>query len=1591
MSNLYTILDKLREISETTRDQGTKFEQLIQGYLKTDPKYNEFKEIYMWSEFPYREEFGGQDVGIDLVAITDDDEYCAIQCKFFAEDNTIDKAGVDTFLSTSGRTFNNGIKFSRRLWVATTNKWTSNAEETLRNQTPEVNRIRLSDLESAEVDWDKLYNGLYGKQALNPKKIMFDHQEIAVRNTHEYFKSWDKGKLIMACGTGKTFTSLNIAEKETNGKGLILFLVPSIALLGQTLNEWSAQASDPLHAICICSDPKISSKKGEVADGVGISTIDLALPASTHIPTIVHRIKKAMSHDTGMTVVFSTYQSIAVISEAQKELKKTMNIDFDLIICDEAHRTTGVTLLNEDESHFVKVHDNDFIVAKKRLYMTATPRLYSEDSKTKAQIGNHELCSMDDETIYGEEIYRIGFGEAVEKGLLSDYKVLILTMSDASFPRALQNAIANAEDEITTDDASKLVGCINALSKNILVENDILKKEDPEPMNRAVAFCQSIKISKGITSTFNNSTELYYDKLPAAIKNNLVEVHSDHIDGSMNAVTRDDKLRWLKEPTGNPNECRILTNVRCLSEGVDVPSLDAVLFLSARNSQVDVVQSVGRVMRKAEGKKYGYIIIPIFVPSDVEPEKALSDNKRYAVVWTVLNALRAHDDRFNAIINKLELNKSRDSRILIGGIAGDPDDKTQESVDITLTIPFQEYQEAIYAKLVEKVGDRRYWEQWAKDVANIATRYIERINTLIKNEGEHKTAFEEFLKGLKSNINPTITEESAIEMLAQHIITQPVFDALFENYSFAKNNVVSQSMSKMIKLLEEQAFDKDLQSLEAFYASVKKRAEGIDNAEGKQKIIIELYDKFFKSAFPKMVEQLGIVYTPLPCVDFVINSMEEILQQEFGRSLSDENVHILDPFTGTGTFMVRLMKSLDPKKLLYKYQNELHANEIVLLAYYIASVNIENTFHDITGRNYESFEGICLTDTFQLGEDPLAELPYNTFPENTARLKKQKSSPIRVIMANPPYSMGQKSANDNNQNTHYQKLNQRITDTYTNNSTAGLNKSSYDSYIKAFRWATDRLGEEGLVSFVTGAGWVDGNAADGFRKSLETEYSKIYVFNLRGDQRTKGEKSREEGGKIFGGGSRTPIAITFLIRKKDHDATKKAEIFYHDIGDYLNRDKKLQIISDYAHINNITWDKIIPNEHGDWISQRGKAFGSYTPLTPDKKFNLLSKSFFTVNAIGLASNRDPYVYNFSKDEVSKNMSAMISFYNDLVKEFKVEKTNNSNALPNYEHNESEIKWTVNLKKDLERCTTFDHDERYIVTSMYRPFCKQYLYSDRNMIERPGLSSQIFPSPQHENKVICVGGVGSTTEFSVFITDTIPNLDLLVHNQTFPLHYYENADKTLYSDDIGGKKSAISSYIITEAKQLYGEGVTDEDIFYYVYGVLHSTGYRTKYAADLKRSLPHIPLLTKELFLAFSESGRKLADLHLNYEEYTSREQASIPEVVVMGDEHNNFTVQKMRFISKDQKDTIQFNSHITISNIPEKAYQYMVNGRSAIEWVMERYQIKTHKETNITNNPNLWCDEHNNPRYILDLLLSVISLSVQTVDIVNALPIVEWK
>lgn len=1555
------LVHQINELAETQRDRGTYFEYLARAYFQNEPTYqNEFKNVWLLADVP--EEFGipKVDLGVDLVAEKYTGELVAIQAKFY--NHTIQKSNIDSFLGELGKDY-----YESGIIVASTDKWGKNAEKALADRS-DVIRIGLSDLRNSQIDWSKFSFESPEVVTVKAKKKLRYYQKSAIQSALNHFRENDRGQLIMAPGTGKTFTSLKIAEamarEASKEQYTILYLVPSIQLLTQTLRGWNNDTEMTMSSMAVTSDRNAS--RGSVKQdesNIAIKASDIGYPATTSSKKVVENYLELMTRPKKeLLVVFGTYQSIEVLGKAQKDGFP----EFDLIIADEAHRTTGAKALGDEASAFTKVHSNLNVKGTKRLYQTATPKLYGTDAKKKAEENSIVISSMDDESLYGSVFYRLGFGDAISHDILTDYKLMVLAVDETVVQKDMQKSLADSENGLNIDDVGRIIGVWNGMIKR----ESFSDKVSGEPMKRAIAFSRTIEDSKRLSQQFENVVNDYLNS------DEGYSVNVRHVDGSMNALEKNEALDWLASNDIPEDSARILSNVRFLTEGIDVPNLDAIIFLSPRKSQVDIVQAVGRIIRKFEGKDYGYIILPIVVPEGATPESILDNNKTYDVIWQVLNALRSVDERFEATINKLELNKQKPKNIQVIGVGAAPDDpnfndgfvkEPTVAYQTELELDWEAVEGAIYGKIVQKVGDRRYLEDWSKDVADIARRHIQGIEFILEQNLDSKSAFEKFLQSLQHNINESIDQSQAIEMLAQHLITLPIFDALFGEYSFVKNNPVSSAMEQIVEELSQFGFEKEQKELQPFYDSVRLRAEGIDNAQAKQKIIITLYDKFFSTGFKSTTERLGIVFTPVEVVDFIVKSVDVVLRKHFGKTLASENVHILDPFTGTGTFITRTLhylKSLMDNgeitfdDILRKYTQELHANEIVLLSYYIAAINIEAVFDEINGDEpYAPFEGIVLTDTFESTEieDTLDDSFFGT---NDKRLKRQQEKPITAIIGNPPYSIGQNSQNDNNQNNSYPKLDKRLADTYVAKSNAGLTKGLYDSYVKAFRWASDRLTNQGVIGFVTNGNYLNTNSADGLRAGLYEEFNHLYIFNLRGDQRTLGEQSRKEGGKIFGSGSRTPVAISILVK----DGSDSHELHYHDIGDYLSQKDKLKIIEDFTDISSIDWSTILPDENNDWLNQRDPNYQKYDNLAGE------INSVFNSNAVGISTARDLWVYNFSKQKTKENAERLINNYNLEVDRTEIIAPENRKSILN--RNDNFIKWSVKLEDSILKSKRIQFSKDNIIESMYRPFTKRYLYYSSDVIERPGQWHRKFGK---NNLVIMTTGKGISRPFSTLITNLMPNLHTMDTGQHF-MRFDNEVDETSLFQNNDNMNQAFSDKL----------GLNLDDTFAYVYGLLNSKEYQEKYANDLKKDLARIPIVkNKEKYV---EVGQKLINLHLNYEEVPVYDGV---EITTAG--NPSYKVTKMRFSKKrDEKgksvndlSTIIFNSDITISNIPEKAYEYVVNGRSAIEWIIDQYQVKTDKKSGITDDPNDYSEDE---KYIFNLLLRIINVSVQTIDLINSLP-----
>jgi predicted helicase len=1600
------VLGELRAMSVTEREKGDRFEELMLHAFRTDRSFaQQFTDVWLWKDWPGRTTV---DIGVDLVARAPDGGLVAIQCKCYDPGATLDKAEVDSFISESSK-----AHWVRRIIVSTTDKWSIHAEEALEGHTIPIERLGIDHLDAMTVDWSSYDVANPRGLKATARHVLRPHQEIAVEKVRAGFGEYGRGKLVMACGTGKTFTALRIAEEVAGAGKSVLFVAPSIALVAQSLKEWTAEAAVPIRPFAVCSDA--TAGKADTADNA--TTHDVVIPATTDPAALVEAQVHQRAGET-MTVVFSTYQSIEVIESVQRKT----GLVFDLVVCDEAHRTAGVASVGEVDKVFSIVHDDLRIPAAKRLYMTATPRLFKPNAKDAAAEQDAVLASMDDEVFFGPEFHRLGFGEAVEQGLLADYRVLILAVNETAISNSFQQLLSEGDGVLSLPDVARFVGCLSALAK-LPSQGGAGFRPGEVPMQRAVAFWSNIKESERFASQFDQVAEAYFDQLEMAGETiPPLRVPTRHVDGTDKISSRRADIRWLKEPPPE-GECRVLTNAKCLTEGVDVPALDAVMFLTPRKSRIDIVQAVGRVMRKPPGKQLGYVILPVAVPAGTDPATALDKNKDYDAVWEVLQALRAHDERFNAYINQIALGTGGpdpDGKVVV--VPVDAPDVEQGSL-----FTYEEWTGAIYSKIVAKVGTRTYWEDWARDVADIAARHETRIRSIVAHQPAAKASFDEFATELRATLNDSISDDDAVGMVSQHLITRPIFTALFGDDSFATANPVSQAMTGIVEVLDAHNLEAETEKLDEFYRSIQRRVEGIhpDDGEARQKIIKDLYGRFFKIAFPKVAESLGIVYTPIEVVDFIIRAVEAALHEHFdGASLSDEGVHVLDPFTGTGTFITRLIQSgfINPHDLARKFTCELHANEILLLAYYIAAVNIEATYRQEQARlsgadpGHEPFPGIVLTDTFQLAETGAGTGALDVFPINNERAVAQRKLDIRVILGNPPYSGGQDSADDDNANIKYLRLDASIAATYAMRSAATLKRKLYDSYIRAIRWASDRLSASpngGIVAFVTNGGYIDSNSLDGFRLALCNEFHHLYVFNVRGNQRTSGEVSRKEGGKIFDSGSRAGVAIMLLVKRSGAVREPGATLQYRDIGDYLSRDQKLQILASelvtsdgaWPSLGTVGWELLVPNDQGDWINQRSKSFSTHLLIASEGG----ELGLFELRALGLATGRDAWNYNSSRSQLDQDVDRMIAAFNAAADEFDAGGGAGSGSLADRTRtvaeriakNPTTFSWSRGSFADVARGARYSSTDRSPQTATYRPFHRRWAETGRRLNGSVSLLPRIFRRDEVENLAITVTVPGARSPFASLMVSDVPDLHVwpdgtvCFQQYTFDERQDDRAESPSLFDSGSGHQANGRTHNITDhALGLYralDPAIDKDDIFFYVYGILHSRDYRTTFAADLKKSLPRIPQVSKaEHFWAFSRAGRDLATPHTDYE--TVEVWPDLTIVTADGfdpDTPDAYRVTRMKHPKVDgaeNRTRIVFNDWITIENIPEAAYGYELGSRSAIGWVMESWRIKTDKASGITNDPNDWATEHGQPTYILDLVGRVVTVSMRTLAIVNALP-----
>lgn len=1311
----YELIKQKLHAIPNQRHKGSLFEKISKQFLQEHDSANEYESIDLWYDWKLRGK--EHDKGIDIVIQTTSKEYIAVQCKF--HQNSISYNDISPFLTQllSGV---GEVRFKKGIIISTSNLTSEaiKAIEQIRSTGMgiDIDEITEEDFIYSRIDWEKFDpTKTEDEIPLCDKKKPRSHQTEAIEKTKEYFSNPKnaRGKLIMACGTGKTYTSLKIMEALD--PKITLFLAPSIALLSQTFREYAQEKSEPFYASIVCSDDKVGQSKNEDNDDIKFS--ELPIKPSTRLEDILSTYEKAQKENKRF-IIFSTYQSALRIKEAQEAGLG----EIDLIICDEAHRTVGAmysTNERDDKNAFTLCHNDENIKAKKRLYMTATPKVYSESSKAKAKESDNIIYSMDDAKTFGEEIYTLNFERAIALDLLTDYKVIILAVRSENLSgvtNSVNKKISQLEAKgtkldkklINNEFVCKIVGTHKGLAKQDLIalddenkeDNDLKNKRDTFVSQRAISFCKSIQTSKNITNSFKTIMKCYDEELKKKSFKNL-EINIDHVDGTMNCEERLEKLKNLNQ--FQPNTCKVLSNARCLSEGVDVPALDSVIFFDGKSAMVDIIQAVGRVMRKAKNKKRGYIILPIaLTESEIKNLDEAVKNTNFKNIWKVLKALRSHDTSLvdeATFKEKIKIFGSDDEK--------NPDDEEELKKDKTEhqndpkeaqktlfdAILLQDLANAVYNVMPTKLGDRNYWENFAKKTGNIAKTLNNRLKELF---GKNPEIFDNFLTSLRDNIHQSIKKDEALDMIISHIITKPIFDALFGDNI---KNPIAKALDKMVLKLSDLGLEGETKDLKNLYESVKTEAVRAKSPKSQQELIKNLYNTFFKEAFRKQSEKLGIVYTPIEVVDFILRTTNGILKKHFNTDFNDKNITIFDPFTGTGSFIARLLSKdndlISDEALKEKFLNHLFAFDIVLLSYYIALINITQAAQN-RDSSLKNFKNIALTDSLDYLEEKSAKGVFPLF-EDLKENKEIKTTlakkTIQVIIGNPPYSSGAKSENDNNQNLSHKKLEKRVYETYGKNSTAKVGITTRDLLIHSIRMASDLLKDKGVLGFVVNGSFIDSKSADGFRKCVAQDFAHLYVLNLRGNARTSGEVFKKEGGKIFDSGSRATIAIIFFVKDA---SVQNSAIHYYEVEDYLKREAKLNLLAGFENLESVPFKEITPNDKGDWINQRNDGFEKLIPLKRNEKLKIFD-TIFDLNSMGVGSGCDPWVYNFSQKTLKQSVQNRIDTYNADLKRFNErfreafkQRTKGVKKADLYRHlndqeittDKTKIAWVQNLKTQL---------------------------------------------------------------------------------------------------------------------------------------------------------------------------------------------------------------------------------------------------------------------------------------------------------------------
>ena len=1544
---LQQIIKLLQSKTLTAKQKGNLFERAVRFYLENDSiQKSEFKKVAFYGDFVANWQLdqplgvSQQDLGIDLIATRHNDTLCAVQCKYRLPTVRISKTMVDSFYAEVRRLQQKGLPIAETIvFDSTAINWSDHARKYLddRNRRFSWEQMLASDIREWSPARTPLSPSYRRKAEHKPVKQLRPYQRTAVQKVLQGLVAHDRGQLIMACGTGKTFTALRIMERMVRGRsqpGLFLFLVPSLALINQTLQEWFYNKIIPLHAIVVCSDKTV----GQQYDALQDAPDYLLIRPTTQTVDIVTALVRFQQSATTSLVVFCTYQSLPRIVEAQQQKPQ---IKFNLVIADEAHNTAGV---KKEASSWTVVHDQQQVKAEKRLYMTATPKVYDYQPKKKE---SHLFFNMEDNPggQFGAVFYRFNFYDAVKQGCLSNYKLIVSYIKAWDYPelKDLKLTTLNEAEQIKYEEGVQkneylplnLVQLYRAICKDVEPQFGRWEKlidRDLTPMQRLIIFnpriWQSELIAKVFTAVVEKIAPEQADDLHLGI---------NHVDGKTAAKERSRLIRWLQQ--ARTAQCRILTNARCLSEGIDVPALDAVAFLNQKTgvrgrSRIGLIQAVGRVMRTAPHKTEGYIILPVVVVKK-DPNQPISEsnqqllNSSYSNLVQIVNDLTSHDEVFRRQLDQYKLSKRQerllDKIIIVGDkksktLKHDQDSHTKQSTprserDSKIPRHTQLQLEIVRAikdgifTCVARAGNRvKSLTDFEAPLRSFRTKVNQHLKRALQFNLKFKTAIHQFTQDLKTTINDSVTEQAAIDMVLQHYLTLPVFESIFRNHDFVRQNLISQALERVISSLGSEL--KQLRSNDADYQAflqwVKDKTEGLSSWQDRDAFVKKFYSSFFRIFDPRVAQKLGIVYTPNEVVDFMLKGVQYLLKKHFNTSFNDENVNVLDPFAGTGTFLTHLLGSphfITAEKLLNKYKSGVFAKEILLLPYYLSSLNLQTTLVNryqtekikSGGRLLEgtipSYNGIGLTDTFaeyeqaKISQQIRFEIKDAFLQTNQGIIDRQAKTKINVIITNPPYFHAQTKPGDLNQRTSYEHFYKEwkkiINDQPGNYSLVNL----YNSAYMALFWAHWRLlqnNNQGIIAFIIPNGFLKSRSGGGLRAFLSAKFAFIYVLDLHGDIRAGmfiPQQKVWQGQNIFDPQSQTGIQILILVYVQTH--VGKGIIHYCSINNVLKgslptKANKLNFLAQ-ANFHSVFTSKfaqeITLDCQASWFYH-----SDHLLITKNRYFlNLFKKdwtsinrqSVFTNRTNGNVTHRDSWCINFSVTQLSDNMRQTIDFYNQQLNNLKHNYPTLqqlSRVLRIVDKNSQKIKWSRAVYRKIiqHRASHFRPDAIRFIS--HRPFCQTNLYYSKFWNEEVCQTKRLFSLDMNSNRRrvvgVCIAQQGGRLDV-LAVRNHVVGLRFIESSKFYPLYTFTSTNNSL--DEEWTAESNITPFVRRWVRTVH-PNLSDKELFAYLYGLFHSPDYRQQFYNHLMYEPPRFCLIKKQQhFTEFRRIGQELLDLHLNYE------------------------------------------------------------------------------------------------------------------------------